>query len=596
MFQLSLPAQQVIVLSVTVLLIILLFFERIRPAFIFFAAVLVFLLAGIIDTKDFLSALANESILSIFLLIFITTGIRDHFNIIGWLDRLFGKTKNPRSFMLRMSSGVAAMSAFMNNTPIVALFMPYVYQWCKRNQISRSKFLIPLSYAAIIGGMITVIGTSTNLVLNGLIQSKNLSALGIYDYLFPGILVSIGGILFLYFFGYKLLPDRTDPLISVARQSREYLVETKIPPASGIIGKSVIDANLRNLTGIYLFEIARGGKPITPVNPEEILEEGDSLFFAGETQNIIELLERDNELSLPKPNSDHPSDNKGHDLIETVIPVNSPLIGSTLKQIEFRENYDAAVVAIHRNGEKLRGKIGEIEMKAGDLLLISAGKNFAKYLSSHPDLYMVSVVAKMIGSNPVARKAFIIVLLLLIAALIAGLVNLFLALIILAAAMVVLKLLNISEIKRQMDIDLLVILVCSLTFSTAIIDTGSAAMVANNFIALFKGLGNMGVVIGLYLVTLILTSFITHVAAVSIVFPIAYALGNSLPGINISALFVAIAFAASASFHAPFSYQTNLMIYGPGGYKFKDFLKIGLPFTFLYSIITILFILFYYKV
>ena len=596
MFHFSPIIQQVIVLSITLLLVILLFLEKIRPAFIFFAAVLIFLLAGVINTKDFLSALANESVLSIFLLIFITTGIRDHFNIIGWLDQLFGRTKNPKTFLLRMTSGVTVMSAFMNNTPVVAMLMPYVYQWSGRNGVSRSKLLIPLSYAAITGGMITVIGTSTNLVLNGLIQSKGALPLGISDYLFPGLLVSIGGILFLYFFGYRFLPNRTDPMKSVNKQSREYLVETKIPAGSGIIGKSVGNANLRNLTGIYLFEIVRGSKMITPVDPGEILEEGDSLFFAGETQHIRELLARDNDFSLPKPNTDNTSYLRGHNLIETVIPVNSELIGKTLKQIEFRENYDAAIVAIHRNGEKLRGKIGEIEMQAGDLLLVSAGKNFIKYLNSRTDLYLVSVVTKPIESKPASRKAFIIVLLLLIVGLIMGLVNLFLALTILASTMVTLKLLSITEIKKQFDIDLLIVLVCSLAFSTAIIDTGSAALLADNFMALFKELGNTGIIVGLYLVTLILTSFVTHIAAVSIVFPVAYALGTDMQGIDPSALFVAIAFAASASFHAPYSYQTNLMIYGPGGYKFRDFLKVGLPFTFLYSVLTILFILFYYKV
>ena len=593
MLQLSQPVQQIIVLGVTLLLVVLLFFEKIRPAFIFFSAVLIFLLTGIINTKDFSTAISNESILSIFLLIFITAGVRDHFNIIAWLNWLFGNTKNPKTFMLRMTTGVAALSAFLNNTPIVAMLMPYVYQWSRRNGVPRSKLLIPLSYAAITGGMITVIGTSTNLVLNGLIESKNQIPLGLQDYFFPGIMVSVGGILFLYFFGYKLLPDRIDPMKSVTRQSREYLIETKVKTGSSIIGKSVITANLRNLTGIYLFEIVRGDKLITPVHPEEILQEDDSLFFAGETQNIMELLEKEGELSLPQPNSNTTS-HKGLNLIETVIPINSALIGKTLKQIEFRENYDAAVVAIHRKGEKLRGKIGEIEMKAGDLLLISAGRNFTKLLSSKPDLYLVSVISRPVESKPVARRSFVVIVLLLLAGLIMGLLNLFLALTILTAAMVVLRLLSISEIKKQFDIDLLIILVSSLAFSTAIIRSGAANILANNFIELFRGFGNMGIITGIYLITLILTSFITHVAAVSIVFPIAYAIGINLPGISVTALFVAIAFAASASFHAPFSYQTNLMIYGPGGYKFRDFLKIGLPFTLLYSIISVVFILFYY--
>lgn len=594
MISLPLEVQQIIVIVITITLVTLLFFEKVKPSFLFFAAVLIFLLTGIVDTKGFLASLANESILSIFLLIFITAGLRTHFNIIGWLDRLFGKTTNPRSFMFRMTTGVTAMSAFLNNTPIVALLMPYVYQWAKKNKVSPGKFLLPLSYAAMIGGMITVIGTSTNLVLNGLIETKNGVPLGLLDYLFPGLLVSIAGIVFLYLFGLKLLPNREDLLDSSTKLSREYLVETRVPINSTLIGKSLIEANLRNLTGIYLFEIVRDSKAITPVHPEEIIQANDILFFAGETQNIMELLERDNELSLPSPGGQE-VDHK-HNIIETVIPINSELVGQTLKQLEFRENYDAAVVAIHRNGAKLRGKVGEIVMQAGDLLMISAGKNFRQHLNARPNLYLVSVLAQTEDAKPVVKKGFALIIIACIIGMVAGYLNLFLALIIITAYMVIGKLLSVSEIKKQLDIDLLIILIASLTFSKAIIDSGTAELISNNFIAVFRGFGNKGILIGMYLITLMLTTFITHVAAISIVFPIAFSLGVSLPGMNMTAMFLAISFAASASFHAPFSYQTNLMVYGPGGYKFKDFLKIGTPFTLLYSIITLLFLILYYNI
>ncbi|MEO6819292.1 MAG: SLC13 family permease [Ginsengibacter sp.] len=594
MVSLSQEWQQIIVITVTVLLIFFLFWEKVKPSFVFFAAVFIFLITGIVDTKGFLNSLANESILSIFLLIFITAGLRNHFNIIGWLDKLFGKTSNPRSFMFRMTAGVTAMSAFLNNTPIVALLMPYVYQWAKKHKISPGKFLIPLSYAAIIGGMITVIGTSTNLVLNGLIESKNGVPLGLFDYLYPGLLVSIAGIIFLYLFGLKLLPNRKDLLESNAKLSREYLVETRVTPGSSLIGKSVIDANLRNLTGIYLFEIARNGNIITPVNPDEIIQSNDALFFAGETQNIMELLERDNELSLPMPGGQE-VDHK-HNIIETVIPINSELAGKTLKQLEFRENYDAAVVAIHRNGAKLRGKIGEIEMQAGDLLMISAGKNFRQQLNARPNLYLVSVLTHVEDAKPLVKSGFAVILIVVITGMVLGYLNLFLALMIITAYMVVGQLLTISEIKKQLDMDLLMILVASLTFSKAIIDSGTAELISHNFISLFSGFGNKGILIGLYLITLVLTTFITHVAAVSIIFPIAFSLGTTIPGMNMTALLLAISFAASASFHSPFSYQTNLMVYGPGGYKFKDFVKIGLPFTFIYSIIVLFFLILYYNI
>lgn len=594
MFHLALPVQQIIVCVVTVVLIIFLLLEKLKPAFLFFAAVLVFLIAGIIKVSDFLDALANESILSIFLLIFITAAIKEHFNLIGWMDKLFGGVKSGKGFMLRMTSGVAVFSAFLNNTPLVTLFMPYVYQWSKKHKVSPSKLMIPLSFAAILGGMITVIGTSTNLVLNGLIEAKHATSPGFLDYLIPGLLVTGGGLLFLYFVGYKMLPNRMELLQSVNGQAREYMVELNVVPGSEIIGKSITDANLRNLTGVYLFEIIREHYRITPVEPTELIREGDALVFAGDTENVIELLERRQDFVMPF--TERGSNGLGKlRIIETVIPFNSELVGNTLKQLAFRENYNAAVVAIHRNGEKLGGKIGEVILQAGDLLLISPGANFKRQLEHRQDLYLVSVLRTATNAHPVARKGFVVVLLALIAGMIAGLIQLFFALLLLIAYMVGSKLLSIKEIKRQLDVDLLVVLVASLTFSTALIDSGAAKTLADAFIGFFRSFGNFGIVVGVYFVTLLLTSFVTHVAAVSIVFPIAYAITMQVPGMNSVAIFIAVAFAASASFHSPFSYQTNMMVYGPGGYKFKDFLKVGLPITLIYSILALAFIGLYYK-
>nr|MDS1299065.1 SLC13 family permease [Aequorivita sp. S2608] len=589
----ALPIQQIIVCGVTLVLIVFLFLERVRPAFLFFTAVLIFLLVGIIDTADLLEALANESILSVFLLIFITTGIKTHFNLIGWLDRLFAKAKNGKNFMLRMTTTVAGASAVLNNTPIVALFLPYVYQWSRKNKVSPSKLLIPLSFAAIAGGMMTVIGTSTNLVLKGLIEAKNETPPGILDYLLPGLFVSIGGILFLYFWGYKHLPNRIDLLKEVERQPREYLVEVRIVTNSSIIGQSVNQADLRNLKGVYLFEIIREGRSISPVSPQEVIQKGDALVFAGDTDNIMELLERKQDFTPPL-GIDKNEKLDRLNIIETVIPFNSELVGKSLKDLEFRENYDAAVLAVHRKGERLNGKIGELPLQAGDLLLISPGETFQHQMENRKSLYLVSTHQKRNKAHSLAKKGFVVVLIALIAGISFGVWSLFFALLLLMAFMVATKLLSIGQIKQELDIDLLVILISSLAFSTALIQSGAAQLLADNLMLFFQPLGPAGVIIGVYIITLLLTTFVTHVAAVSIVFPIGYALALQLPDVNSTALFLAIAFAASASFHSPFSYQTNTMVLGPGGYKLKDFIKIGSPFTLIYSILALAFILLYY--
>lgn len=593
MFSFTPQIQQMIVLVVTFLLIVSLLLDKVKPSYLFFSAVLVFLLSGIIHTNDLLDAFSNESVLSIFLLIFLTAAIKEHFNLIGWMDKLFGKAKNGRDFLLRMSAGVLSVSPFLNNTPIVALFMPYVYQWAKKHKVSPSKLLMPLSFVAILGGMTTVIGTSTNLVLNGLIESKNAPTPTFLDYLIPGTMVSIAGILFLYFIGYKWLPDRKDLLQSANGKSREYLVEVKVLPESSIIGKSILKAGLRNLNGIYLFEIIRNKHRMSPVKPEEIILADDILVFAGDTENIIELLERHKDFTTPFTNGKQ-SQLKQLNILETVIPFNSELVGQTLKRISFRENYDAAVVAIHRNGERLQGKIGEITLQAGDLLLVSPGTRFHKHIEEHPVLYLISVLRQPTNAKPVAVKGFVVLLLAVIVGLAFKVLNLFFALVLLTSYMIGFKLLTIREIKKQLDVDLLVVLVASLTFSTALIDSGTAKLLADGFMGMFRSFGNFGLIVGVYLLTLLLTSFVTHVAAVSIVFPIAYAIVLQTPGMNAVAIFIAIAFAASASFHSPFSYQTNMMVYEPGGYKFKDFLKVGFPITIIYSVVTLTFIAIYY--
>ncbi len=594
MFTLPLVAQQVVVILVVIVLVIFLLLDKLRPAALFFAAVLLFLLLNIIQIEDFLDALANKSILSIFLLIFITAGIKEHFNLIAWMDKLFASAQTGKSFMLRMTLGVSGLSSFLNNTPIVALFLPYVYQWSKRHNISPSKLLIPLSFAAIVGGMMTVIGTSTNLVLNGLIVSKNMPTPGFIDYLLPGLLVTIGGIVFLYFWGYKLLPNNVELLNTVKSAPREYLIELKVVQNASIIGQTVQDANLRNLNEVYLFEIIRHKQSISPVKPTDEICAGDILVFAGETQNVIELLDRHKDFTLPIKN-DGSDELHRLNLQEAVIPYNSELIGQTLKKIQFRERYDAAVVAVHRNGEKLRGKIGEVILEAGDLLLINPGEQFVKRNRACNAIYLISTIRKTKQANKLGKKGFVLVLLALVLAMGLGAIDLFFALILLTTYMVATKLLSVQEMKNQLDISLLVVLVSSLAFSTALIESGTAKVLAEGFMEFFKPLGNIGLVVGVYLITLILTSFVTHVAAVSIVFPIGYAIGMQTPELNMTALFIAIAFAASASFHSPFSYQTNLMVYGPGGYKFKDYLKIGTPFTVIYSILTLGFILFYYQ-
>lgn len=578
-------------LTVLILIIALLVMDKMKPSKVFFIGIIVLVLADVISIQDFLGSYTNESIISIFLLIFITSGIRDNFYITKYLDILFGKKNTRFSFTLKLTSSVAALSSFMNNTPIVAILIPYVHNWSKKNNISPSKLFIPLSFAAIMGGMITVIGTSTNLILNGMLIANNETPLGFFDFFIPGMLVSVVGIIFLSFFSGKLLPDNPIVVREVTQNKKSYFIETVLKADSADIGKTVSEANLRNLPGLFLMEINRNQKVITPVSPHDTLEANDILIFVGDTNRVIDLLQSRKDLLHTKDNLDN--NITGEEIIEVVIPSNSNLAGKTIKNTNFRETYDATILGVHRNGEKLSGKIGKITLKYGDLLLLIMGNNFAKKAETDKNLYLVSNPSK---TEKVSRKRKWIFLAISILIIVSGTffeIKLLEILLLLLILMFSFKFLSVESVKKHFDIHLLVVLASAITLGKALIETGLSDDISLVYSDLFSSYGNFTVLFGLFLLTLILTSFVTNIAAVSIVFPLAYSLSHEL-GLDGTAFYLAIAFAASAAFLTPVSYQTNLMVYGPGSYKFKDFVKIGVPITIVYSITVLGFIAFKY--
>jgi len=586
----------IFVITIIIILFFLLYRNLVRPSLGFLFVVLIFTITGILNTKDVLSGFSNPSIASILLLILITAGLRKNFNIEQLFDFIFSQSRTYKGFLIRMMSQVAFLSTFINNTPVVALMTPYVFNWGKNNRIAPSKLLIPLSYATIMGGMITLIGTSTTLVLNGFLIDFNLPGLNPFYLLCIGVTVTITGIFFLANFGYKLLPKYSDSIQSFKDKQREYLLEAKISVSAKIVNKTIVDAGLRNLKGVYLVEIIRKNRVISPVEPAEIVEQDDVLIFAGDTQNIVDLIKKGYGLMLPDEANHAINGNSKVDVVEAVVSNNSSLIGKTVKEGNFRERYDAAIVAVHRNGEKLRGKIGEIKLNSGDLLLLYAGSDFINRADIYRDIYVVSKLREI--TKP-GKKKFYALGLSLVAAivlLILGKMSLFSSLLIIFSIMAAFNLINLQDVKRELDLNLIAILVFSLAIGQAIIKTGTGNLLGNYLLEALQPFGMIAVLVGLLLITTLLTSFITNVGAISIAFPLAYAIAQNLQ-IDGSPLYLGIAYAASAAFLTPIGYQTNLIVYGPGGYNFKDFFNVGLPVTFIYLfVVTIMLILLYHEV
>ncbi|MFT5618423.1 MAG: di/tricarboxylate transporter [Arenicella sp.] len=578
-----------IVLAVMILLVIGLL-KEIRPAIVFMLAIVIFVFTGILSPGDWLVGFSNEQIATIVLLIVITAAIRKNFNIEAFFDKVFRKARNGKSFLLRMCAYVAVLSAFMNNTPVVAFMTPYVYNWSKKFGIHPSKLLMPLSYATILGGMITVLGTSTNLVLNGFLIDKGLPPLEFTDFFYLGILVTIIGIAYLYTIGYKLLPENREAFDDFKEKAPEYTVETYVTAQSKFVGKSIGDSGLMSLKGAYLIELIRDGKVISPISPKENIVAHDTLLFIGKPDAIIELASNE-DYGLRLPNHDG-GDNS--EVLEAVIPSNSLLAGQAASEEFFQKNYGAKVIAIHRNGEKLTGKMGQMKLAHGDLLLLSVDASFLKNMDSITDFYVLSRLEKSTSSNSKNINLFLGILAGIILLGLFKIIALFTALLYMMMAVLALRLFDFKEIKKTVDIDLIVLLVSALAIGKALISTGAADIVATGFVDLLLPIGKVAILIGLFVLTVTITSFVTNVAAISIMFPVAFALTQQLGLESGTPLYVAICFAASAAFITPVGYQTNWMVYGPGGYTNKDFFRVGSPLLLIYSVVCISFILLYY--
>ncbi len=580
------------VIFIVFVLFFLIYKEYLKASVSFLLAGLVFLITGILSSEEVLSGFSNQSIISILMLILITTGIRKNFQIEYLFDAIFKKAKTYRGFLFRMMSQVALLSTIINNTPVVALMTPYVVDWGKKNNIAPSRLLIPLSYATIMGGMITLIGTSTTLVLNGFLQDFNHPSLLFYDLFTIGIAVTISGILFIILFGYKLLPDHKDVLKTYTENKREYVAETRILPGSRLIGKDLIKGGLRNLKGVYLVEIIRHGRMISPVSPDEIMEEGDALFFAGNTQDIVDLINSD--LGIELPTTARSFDHDKAEIVEAVLNNFSSLIGKSVKQSDFRNRYNAAIVAIHRNGKRLSGRIGDIILQSGDLLLLYTGSDFRDRVEIYRDLFVVSKLRDIVKPGKKKYYALGLIAASALFLLIFGKISLFPALMIIFGIMIGFNLITTQDVKREMDLNMIAILVFSLAIGQAIIKTDAGNILAMNLINFLQPYGYVAILAGLLIITNLLASFIGNVGAVSISFPLAFAMSQNL-NIDGNPFFLTIAYAASAAFVTPISYQTNLIIYGPGGYKFKDFFKIGLPVNILYLTVALLVIIYRYR-
>jgi di/tricarboxylate transporter len=578
-----------IVIAVIIFLIGSLYLNKIGPGYTFMIGIAILGFTRVLTPAEILAGFANEQVAVIIMLLLLGNVIKTSGILDGFFEYTFAKTTSYKMFMGKMLVMISSFSAFLNNTPLVAILMPYTISWSKRNGISPSKLLIPLSYAAILGGCITLIGTASNLLVAGMVANQKvvpeMKPLGIFDFSIVGIPMAIAGIAYLIFFGKRMLPDRADIINKVASQNREYIAEVRITNGEEFHGKTIESAGLRNLKGLFLVEIVRGDQSIKPVSPATRLMENDILLFAGETASITEMVAARTGLQLAQIGMYAKKSQTS--IVEVVVSHNSTLISKTAKETNFRSRYDAAIVAIHRNGERVTEKIGEVPLVAGDVLLMLTGEDFQTLIKDSQDFYLISKLQEF-KRQPLYKQVVLLGgFVLAILASVFGLVKLFTALLILLLLIFSLRMVSPKDIGKSIDFNLLIILALSLALGTAMVNSGVATEFAHFSFKIFKPFGIVGILIGIFIITNLLTSVLANAAAVAIVFPIALTMAVDI-GIDPKPFILIVAFAGAASFLTPIGYQTNLMVFGPGGYHFKDFIKIGLPLTILYMIVAVL--------
>jgi len=559
-------------------IVIGLLWGRFKAMHVFGFTVLALLLTGFMGVRHIYNAAVNPSLLTVMALIALTNVLKKQVRIDLALKNL-GNGK--RSFLLSVSTFTALLSAFVNNTPIVALLIPGIKIRAKEKGWNTRLFLLPVSFAAVAGGTITLIGTSTNLVLNGMMMENGIPEFDFFDFLVPGIFVTLGVLLTSILLAPVLLKTTDRDITSKSFSERNYTTELKVIPNGSMDGKSIKKAKLRNLSDLFLVEIYRNGKYISPVTPEEVLQANDMLYFTGGIEHVKELLDQFPH-GLKSVEAKFKVEGRSN-LLEVIVPNNSNLIGRPLKETNFRERYDAAIVGVQREGKPIKGKIGRIVLQVGDLLLLATGASFHEKNAKERTLLAIESHARKSTSKLKREKYFLPSLIIILLSAVYLDWTLLLTLGVMLISAIVCGLTFTERIKNEFNIQLYALLVLSVAFGSAVVE-GDHASYFLDMITLPEN--SRVAVLMLFGITLIFTNFMTNVSAVAIAFPIGVAIMKHY-GLTHLEVFLPLAFAASASFLTPTSYQTHLMVMGAGNYTNRDFLKMGLPVLIVYTAIAL---------
>ncbi|MGF1910127.1 SLC13 family permease [Vibrio kasasachensis] len=563
--------QQGFVLAILLGIVTCLVATRLKPSSIFAGAAFIAFMAGMIELKDVATNFTNSSLLTLVLLVLASCALEKTL-LISWVSRSLS-TGRLGLVVAKMGVSTALLSSFTNNTAVVVSLIGAI----KRNQQhAPSKLLIPLSYAAILGGTLTLIGTSTNLIINSFVEDAGLPSLGFFTPTMIGLSVLVGGMLILIPLSY-LLPNYDDQ----SQDDLPYFLEARVEPGSPLVGRSITQNNLRALRKLFLAEVIRDDKTMPSVDPDFILNANDRLLFCGDIESVATLQEIQ---GLTLFGQHHLN---GQSFVEVVVSTSATFCNKTLKTSRFRDRFDAVVVAIRRGHERLEGGLGNITLSAGDTLVLVPGKRFEAERRAHRREFVL--VNDLDSSARLDFRKSSIVLLGFAAVITLALlewVPLIKGLAVFLLAALLLGIVQISELRRRFPIDIVVIVGSALSIAQLMLSSGLSVKLGQMFIETFNGGGVFGALVATYLLTLILTELVTNNAAAALAFPIGYSMAIGY-GVDPMPFVMAVLFGASASFISPYGYQTNLLVYSVGNYKLKDYVRVGIPLSIVYSVLVL---------
>lgn len=549
-------------------LLVGLVFSRLSATVLFLMAAIGCLITGLIEPDAFWAKATNEGLVTLMLLMLCTVALER----LPWLGLLSRRIDSPNRYLAvaRITAVAASTSAFLNNTAIVAALA----QVLRRSRYHLpSQLLLPLSYAAILGGTLTLIGTSTNLIVSSFLADRRGNGLAFFDFLWvAGPVVLVVGLLLV------VLSSRLPKRVVAEEEQGEYVLEAVVEREGGLVGRTVRDAGLRELETLYLSEIIRGSQVITAVAPGEVLQGGDRLNFVGDIKDASRLTQISglttfaSEEGLMQPS-----------LTEVIVAPGSILNGRTPKELGFRARFDAAIVGLQRDGETVSGKLGRTALRPGDLLVLATGEDFAQRKNLGRNFYLLSddLDVRLLDS----KQGFLVTLALgaVIAMAATGSLSLSVGLLGLLMGLWLTGLVSVDDLRRRFPFDIWILVASALVLAQSLVDSQLISTFMSLVLPVMMDQTPLIGLVVVFLLTLMLTELVTNNAAAALMFPIGYGLAESL-GVDVMPFVLAVAFAASGSFLTPYGYATNLIVQNIGGYTRGDYLRFGLPISVAYSV------------